>query len=147
MKTCSKCKTEQPLDQFKKVQGGKYLDSWCKLCNRKAAKLRYHETKEANRDKRNEAARRRKIEMHGISIDQYEEILIAQDGTCALCDRTEDGKRLAIDHDHACCPGSHSCGKCVRGLLCGPCNTAIGLFRDDVKVMTKAIKYVRNEHG
>lgn len=55
----------------------------------------------------------------------------AQDGLCAVCGqpettvhyRTGKVQRLAVDHDHYCCPGKKSCGRCIRGLLCERCNT------------------------
>lgn len=58
----------------------------------------------------------------------YVRMLEAQAGGCAVCRKTpdEEGKALAFDHSHACCSGKRSCGKCVRGLLCGSCNTALG---------------------
>ena len=31
-----------------------------------------------------------------------------------------------IDHDHSCCPGSTSCGMCIRSPLCMACNILIG---------------------
>src|SRR5690606_17951847 len=46
-------------------------------------------------------------------------------GTCMSCG---DESPLAIDHDHLCCAGEFSCGNCVRGVLCEPCNIAIGLI-------------------
>jgi hypothetical protein len=56
-------------------------------------------------------------------------LLDQQDGRCAIC-RCLPGKerRLAVDHDHRCCPGKRSCGKCVRGLLCPRCNQGVGFF-------------------
>lgn len=39
---------------------------------------------------------------------------------------------LVVDHDHRCCPGdTKSCGKCIRGLICRPCNLAIGMLGND----------------
>jgi hypothetical protein len=48
-------------------------------------------------------------------------------------------KFLHVDHDHACCPGPKSCGKCVRFLLCDKCNVGLGSFSDDPLRMAKAI--------
>src|SRR6185437_4110882 len=83
--------------------------------------------------------------VYGITPEQYYEMLDRQGGVCAICGQPEKiaGRRLAIDHDHSCCPGkSNSCGKFIRGLLCSRCNTAIGLFEDDTDLMTSALSYV-----
>lgn len=69
---------------------------------------------------------------YGLEREEYREMLQRQGGTCALCQRTWDrGKPLALDHDHSCCPGSKTCGQCIRGLLCDSCNIGLGLFSDD----------------
>jgi hypothetical protein len=60
---------------------------------------------------------------------QFDAKLAEQDGHCAICESTDGdaGRRLHIDHDHACCDGkSRTCGKCNRGILCGPCNRRLG---------------------
>jgi hypothetical protein len=49
---------------------------------------------------------------------------------------------LSIDHDHACCPGRISCGKCIRGLLCNRCNRALGLLGDSIELLKKMIAYL-----
>lgn len=55
---------------------------------------------------------------------------------------------LVVDHDHSCCGGNQSCGRCVRGFLCGPCNTAIGMLHEDPTVIHHAAEYVeRFQHG
>lgn len=79
-----------------------------------------------------------------ITLDQYNEMLEAQGGVCAICARPEPkaGKKLAVDHNHACCPGKKSCGKCVRSLLCSECNMAIGLLSDDSNRLRNAADYI-----
>ena len=65
-----------------------------------------------------------RLRRYGITRDRYDALLEAQGGRCAICGTTEPGwtKRWPIDHDHGCCPGKTSCGRCVRGLLCHDCN-------------------------
>jgi hypothetical protein len=46
--------------------------------------------------------------------------------TCYRCGlEALKGQMRHIDHDHDCCPGSYTCGKCVRGVLCAPCNRTL----------------------
>src|SRR5690625_6229484 len=59
-------------------------------------------------------------------------MLKEQGGICAVCGIDPDHK-WAVDHDHSCCPGTKSCGRCVRGILCDRCNTAIGTLGEDRK--------------
>lgn len=81
---------------------------------------------------------------YGISGARYDELLAVQRGGCAICGGVnESGRLLAVDHDHACCPGDKACGGCVRGLLCSNCNMAIGLLRDDVDRFEAAITYLK----
>lgn len=58
---------------------------------------------------------------------------------CEICG-SEDN--LHVDHDHACCPGPMTCGKCFRGWLCSNCNTSLGLMKDDPERLRKAAKYL-----
>lgn len=101
-------------------------------------------------DKLNHRCRRchasaQKKAKYGISLVEFESFLQAQGGSCAICPATAgpDGRRLSIDHDHACCPGTLSCGKCIRGLLCPDCNRGLGLFRDSISSLLRAAEYVR----
>ena len=65
---------------------------------------------------------------YNITQDQFEWLMRVQSSACAMCLRPfREGQRVCVDHDHACCSGKkRSCGKCVRGLLCIPCNVALG---------------------
>lgn len=65
--------------------------------------------------------------MYSITPERYYRMLLSQGGVCAICKlEPERGRRLCVDHDHACCPDKKSCGECVRGLLCVRCNWTLG---------------------
>jgi hypothetical protein len=87
---------------------------------------------------------RRVKNVYSITAEQYAELLASQGGRCAICRRaTGARKRLAVDHDHSCCAGPTSCGSCVRGLLCGPCNDVLAHFRDDPGAGDRLAGYLR----
>lgn len=72
----------------------------------------------------------REMKKYGTSVEWYRDKLIEQLGVCALCahlSRRFNGlQRLQVDHDHSCCDvKTKSCGKCLRGLLCGDCNVLL----------------------
>lgn len=87
---------------------------------------------------------------YGLSKEQYESLAEEHQGLCAICKkpesvvhaRTGEVQALAVDHDHACCPGVKSCGRCVRGLLCRACNTGLGMFGDDEDRLGAALQYL-----
>jgi epoxyqueuosine reductase QueG len=75
--------------------------------------------------------------LHNITIDYYDELLKKQNGVCAICLKAcNKNKRLSVDHDH-------KTGK-VRGLLCNKCNRALGMFKDDPKLLRSAARYILN---
>ena len=92
---------------------------------------------------RREHARRNSTIIYGITMNDYNDILLKQGGGCAICGKMEqivlkeNGKstRLSIDHNH-------STGK-VRGILCRKCNMGIGQFNEDVILLTKAVEYLK----
>lgn len=71
----------------------------------------------------------------GITLNDYNEMFTKQGGACAICFEPPKAKRLHVDHDHTT--------KKVRGLLCGKCNQALGLFRERESVMLAAIDYLK----
>ena len=99
-------------------------------------------------------ARREIYSLRRVGIQSLEErdaILKKQGGGCAICGRPEPDSSTkgswAKDHWHGCPNCESGCPDCFRGLLCGPCNIGIGLMRDDIDVLKKAIKYLRKaEH-
>lgn len=76
---------------------------------------------------------------YGITLEEYDQLLEAQGGGCAICGAKEStrGRRLGVDHNHET--------KKVRGLLCNHCNSLIGFAKDDTYILQQAIDYLRKD--
>lgn len=100
---------------------------------------------EQNPEERQEISLRSKLKkLYNLDWYQYEILMLIQGGTCGICGQVPDPDRdrLHIDHDHSCCPGETSCGKCIRGLLCDKCNRGIGQLNDDPALLRNAIEFL-----
>lgn len=84
--------------------------------NREAVRAWHRQDYARNPERKRADNLRRKF---GLSPTQYDEMLAAQDGTCAICKELPPGRRLAVDHNHA--------SGAVRGLLCDRCNFALAM--------------------
>ena len=120
-KSCNRCLEWMPEEKFGKHKNTlDGLQATCREC--------------ASRDHRRR--------FYGADLD---EILERQGLACAICGASDIGKySWHIDHNHSCCPGSRSCGKCVRGALCHLCNLGLGSFRDSSDSLMRAAKYIQS---
>ena len=161
MKTCKVCGIEKPLDDFYKMaQMRDGHRNECKACNLAAKAARYRADPEPtkarvrkwqaeNRERAKEwqrlyaasgrkGANSRKYHLrkkYDLSVEQYDEMLAAQGGGCAICGRPpRDDIALHVDH-------CHETGR-VRGLTCFRCNNALGDFNDDRQLLAQASAYL-----
>ena len=164
MKACSTCKkTDVEFAKNKRMPDG--LQNCCKPCQHSYRKLKirdpitcpncqavYYSISKRNRAgyctkrcqeeakyKRDKVTMRKRSlqRMYGITLEQYNMMLLQQRFKCALCESEDPGGRGRFHVDHC-----HDTGK-VRALLCHYCNTALGSFRDDPELMEKAASYLR----
>lgn len=70
---------------------------------------------------------------YGLTLEDIDSLLFSQRCQCSICSKPlVEGKRV-IDHDH-------ESGE-VRGILCYPCNQALGLLKDNIQSLENAIRY------
>lgn len=157
---CFRCSNAKPLAEFPVNRSRKIgVGTECRDCK----KSRLNQWREANPEKALESGRRsyyktqehqrtramqQRLQNFGLTIAQYDEMFERQGGLCRICGEAEtvahngrNPSRLAVDHDRACCSGKKSCGKCVRGLLCFRCNTALGKLEANIH---EALAYLRH---
>jgi hypothetical protein len=159
-KVCSKCKEPKDIGQFNKSSKSKDgLHAYCRQCNSlinkewygsnsekvKTAAVRWSKNnkqrsteitrkyRESNTDRLKDAYLRRK---YGISLIQYNSLLAKQAHSCAICKRSKSEFKydLDVDHDHI--------NDQVRGLLCNPCNQALGLLKESINSCQNMAQYL-----
>lgn len=112
----------------------------CAECRRKYNNYRYRNNVNGTRDKviaQNardaEKKRIRLIERkYGLTQADFDRLRDSQRGKCAICEWFTE--KLVVDHCHAT-------GR-IRGLLCGKCNSGIGLLQDDPRILRAALNYL-----
>src|SRR5690242_13759158 len=127
-KICTKCHAIKPLTDF----GTKQKRLHCKTCYGEWKK-KYYQRPDVKQKEYVYLMKRYFKRKFGITLEQYEEMLKAQDNKCAICRKEETTPhsrskkiiRLAVDH-------CHTTGK-VRGLLCRSCNQVLGVLKEDKK--------------
>jgi len=158
-KKCSKCEKEKPLVQFvRDARRASGRGAHCISCNRilsaswhsknrEASREKSREWRLANPEKAREKSRRYAARhpeavhsawlktKYGITLDDYNALSEKQDGVCAICGERES--TLHVDHNHIT--------GVVRGLLCGNCNRALGMMKDNPMVFTSAARYLETK--
>lgn len=89
--------------------------------------------------KKGGSAYQRKLDLkknYGLTVEQYDKMVVDQGGLCAICGKTPSGKRKLLCVDHC-----HRSGQ-IRGLLCLSCNCGLGYFKDSVDLLKKAVVYL-----
>lgn len=127
------------VKNFLTVRKDHYPDKHCKECNSVFTPVSSNHLYCSDNCADRGHSRHHLRKMYNISLEQYETMML--DPHCRICGSegfviSKNGKaKLAIDHDHLT-------GK-VRGLLCHNCNRALGLLKDDINILQRAIEYLK----
>lgn len=116
---CTHCGKLLPPEDFHVRKKSNTRYSWCKRCVRL-----YLLKKNYNLD-----------EPHIVKI------LEDQSGLCAGCGK-DLKDNFCVDHDHSCCAGEKTCGRCVRGLLCKPCNLYLKNVENNFDRIKRMVAYL-----
>lgn len=148
-RTCSRCKECLPIASFSRNATRKDgLQSQCKSCSKKSNREWYDRHADKQRARSAEIRSRPGFSAqthasyirrtYGIDAEEYGRLLASQGGGCAIClaPACTTGRRLSVDH-------CHTTGA-VRGLLCQPCNSGLGQYRDSPALLREAALYLEN---
>ncbi len=115
------------------IRFGRRYSGQCRMCD-----LNYRRTHKTTI--RNIAKKCKLKQVYGLTLEQFQDLAIRQNNTCAICYRSQkdSNKLLVVDHDH-------KTGR-IRGLLCTSCNLSLGLINDSKDVLKSALKYLEESH-
>lgn len=131
-KRCASCKRVKPIADFFPTGNMVYCRD-CELAKQRASYASGKPTRG-----RDYSHRRSIRQRYGLTGEQYQAMVEAQGGQCAICG--EQPERLRVDHDHA--TGA------IRELLCNHCNVALAQARDNRDLLRAMIAYLeRHQNG
>jgi hypothetical protein len=110
---------------------------WCQPCANAYEKVRWASLSYADKKTKHLKSR------YGLDYEWFMKTLEDQNNSCKIC-----AVELVLDFNssnRACVDHNHETGK-VRGILCNHCNRAIGLLRDDVKILNNALRYLEKNN-
>lgn len=136
---CSGCKKLVHKDHFSKSDWG-LRHPYCRPCRSVAnykSKIKNKEKYAELRKKASVVSRRCYLKKtYGITIEQFNDMKISQQGRCAICNH--EPKLMHIDHNHAT-------GQ-IRELLCNNCNRGIGHLKESIEILMSSIRYLRKHN-
>jgi len=147
-KTCSDCNLTKPVTEFyrRASRPETQLSGWTGAC-RECIRVRQNAYFGGlSAERRRELTQGNRFRRRRITPTEGEAMAVAQGGVCAICgeravDRLRPGKKspltaegLQVDHCHN--------SNVVRGLLCKPCNTALGCMKDNVEWIRRMADYI-----
>ncbi len=140
-KLCPGCKQEKPHSEFWQRRDRSAPASRCKPCSSEAQRAWRRSKPDYERTRylslKTETRERHLVRKYGVTLADYEAMLAAQNGKCAICQTTPETQRYGVFHVDHC----HATGK-VRGLLCRGCNNILGVVKDDPEALRRAIAYL-----
>lgn len=117
------CKNGHDPELYQMLPSGVYYCKGCKYEN----SARYREKNRQSLRLKNRAFR------VDIQLEKFYELWNKEDGFCPICGAWFGEVDFVLDHNHE--TGA------VRGILCYSCNTGLGLFKENLDSLQKAMSY------
>lgn len=141
LKRCSVCKLDKKSHEFVKNSSsrGDGLNESCRVCDSIRGKVNRQRRKAEGRFvyKPNPALNRnyRLRKKYGLTLADERAILARQGGVCLICESDDPGRMgWCVDHEHKT--------RIVRGVLCGRCNSVLGMARENLRILANAARYL-----
>jgi hypothetical protein len=143
---CGGCKVDkQSSDFYKDSTKPSGLTSYCKPCSKAKRSFTYLINKDKEKEqmktyhsKNKHKAKDKYLQVsYGITLEDFQSLSEEQNHSCWICNTEVSKLKRGLFVDHC-----HTTGK-VRGLLCHPCNTLLGMAKDNVDILNKAIQYLQ----
>jgi hypothetical protein len=127
LKRCTACGLDLPMKAFRRRVDLAHRPPY--------SRCRDYENRQRRASGR--GRRERLNRKYGITPEELAALIEAQSGRCAACGI--ETEKLQIDH-------CHETGD-VRGLLCGPCNSAAGRVADDPERLRAVADYLERKRA